>query len=223
MTDQGEPPEALPSLAAVRASISQGLSPPLGSCNPPEEGCPRAKCRGWVKRSGRGHGVGKTKRSGRLARRRPWSHPEPLPTRPSPSTSPSITMDPAGAVFSAAVVGSAAITAAASQRLLLHGRRAHSPCLPAPPARHRGKDPHPPCSCRRRQPSIQWFGASQHAAMAASRRRSTSAGNGCLPMQLYDERRKPAPGLAFRGAIGASDGQSGGFICVPRSASSGGC
>ena len=113
--------------------------------------------------------------------------------------------------------------AAAFQLLLLHGRRAHSPLLPAPPPRHRGIDPHPSCSCRRRQPSIQWFGASQHAAMAASRRRSTSAGNGCLPMQLYDERRKPAPGLAFRGAIGASDGQSGGFICVPRNASSGGC
>ena len=157
------------------------------------------------------------RRPGRLARRRPCRHPDPPPTRPSPSTSPSITMDPAGAVFSAAVVGSAAIAAAASQQLLLHGRRAHSPCLPAPPPRHRGKASHSPCSCRRRQPSIQWFGASQHAAMAASRRRSTSAGNGCLPMQLYDERRKPAPGLAFRGAIGASDGQSGGFICVPRS------
>ena len=33
--------------------------------------------------------------------------------------------------------------------------------------------------------------------MAASRRRSSYAGNCCLPMQLYDERRKPAPGLAF--------------------------
>ena len=100
--------------------------------------------------------------------------------------------------------------AAAFQLLLLHWRRAHSPLLPAPPPRHRGIDPHPSCSCRRRQPSIQWFGASQHAAMAASRRRSTSAGNGCLPMQLYDERRKPAPGLAIRSANGASEGQPGG-------------
>ena len=41
------------------------------------------------------------------------------------------------------------------------------------------------------------FGAVQHAGMAASRRRSSYAGNCCLPMQLYDERRKPAPGLAF--------------------------
>ena len=67
--------------------------------------------------------------------------------------------------------------AAAFQLLLLHGRRAHSPLLPAPPPRHRGIDPHPSCSCRRRQPSIQRLGAVQQAAMAASRHRSSSAGN----------------------------------------------
>ena len=67
--------------------------------------------------------------------------------------------------------------AAAFQLLLLHGRRAHSPLLPAPPPRHRGIDPHPSCSCRRCQPSIQRLGAVQQAAMAASRHRSSSAGN----------------------------------------------
>ena len=69
----------------------------------------------------------------------------------------------------------AAITPAAFQPQLLHGRRARSPRLPAAPPRHLGKATHPPFSCRRRQPSIQPLGGGQHAAMAASRRRSSLA------------------------------------------------
>ena len=99
---------------------------------------------------------------------RPSSHPEPPPTRPSRSTSPTITTGPVAAILSAAVARSAAIAATAFEPQLLHGRHAHSPLLTAPPPRHRWKDSHPPCSCRRHQASIQGFGASQHVAMAAS-------------------------------------------------------
>ena len=99
---------------------------------------------------------------------RPSSHPEPPPTRSSRSTSPTITTGPVAAILSAAVARSAAIAATAFEPQLLHGRHAHSPLLTAPPPRHRWKDSHAPCSCRRHQASIQGFGASQHVAMAAS-------------------------------------------------------
>ena len=139
------------------------------------------------------------------ARRRRWwlvpcrvfRHPDPPPTRPSPSMTPAITTAAAGAIISAALALSAAIATAAFQPQLLHRRRAHSPLLLIPPPRHPGKESHPPYCRRRHQPSIQAFGAGQHAEMAATRRRSSSAGNWCLPVQLYGERLKAAPGLAI--------------------------
>ena len=82
-------------------------------------------------------------------------HPDPPPTRLSPSMTPTITTAAMGAILSAALVRSATIAAAAFEPRLLHGRRAHSPRLAAPPPRHRGKDPHPPPCCRHHQPSIQ--------------------------------------------------------------------
>ncbi len=74
--------------------------------------------------------------------------PDRLPAGIQSTIAPTNTTVAVSAVFSAALAQYAAIAAAASQQLLIRGRRAHSPRLPAPPPRHRGHAGHSHCPLR---------------------------------------------------------------------------